>query len=145
MAAASRGAYKPWAKTAWVAHWAAVFYHWRHTILRQYLCTKCDTLYGSSGEAARCYRGHDDKKETHSMSEARQSTGLLDRNLKRIYLNDTIRVGMRRGDDAGWTTGRVVFNKGPEFYSWSAFRLVDDKTGEYHDMQLDQELRELVG
>lgn len=73
-------------------------------------------------------------------------TGLLDKNCKRIYEGDRLRVGMRRGDSGGWTTETVARTKRPWWKrfsppSWSDWCLIDI-FGAAMDMQLDQELRE---
>lgn len=67
-------------------------------------------------------------------------TGLLDRNLNRIYEGDLLRSGMRRGDHRGWTTEIVAALPSGE---WA---LMDRATQtEFGQMQWDQELREVVG
>jgi hypothetical protein len=78
----------------------------------------------------------------------RESTGLLDKNMNRIFTGDWILSGMRRGDPSGWSKERVVRKRSKLkslFMSedWCDWCLVNE-LGETMDMQLDQELRELI-
>lgn len=75
----------------------------------------------------------------------RQFTGLLDKNLKQIFVGDTVKTGMRRGDAGGWTTEKVVRARGLLWFTRkNIWQLQDLVTLERQQMQYDQELRELV-
>jgi len=81
----------------------------------------------------------------------KEFTGMLDKNGKRIHVGDTLKVGIRRGDERGWSIEMVIKKpfiqrirekiKGREF--WSDYQLADPLHGERMDMVLDQELREI--
>lgn len=72
-------------------------------------------------------------------------TGLLDRNLNKIYEGDMLWIGMRRGDDTGWTCDRVGRRnrRGLSWFTRVTEWILVSPYGETMQMQNDQELRDL--
>jgi len=73
----------------------------------------------------------------------RRFTRLFDKDGLPIYEGDLLRTGMRRDDDAGWTTEIVAWQESCN--EWALLPAPANFGHEFMQMQHDQELRQLTG
>ena len=72
----------------------------------------------------------------------RKDTGLTDKFGNPIHAGDVLRIGMRRGDDAGWSTMVVAWNEAAN--EWGLLDARWPEKREFGQMQWDERLREIV-